>query len=345
MTGIARRIVTRVALVLVATAIALKLADVAVRFIDPMSISHFTNKGRFDSTALRTEQVDSFQYLVAIPGADVQAGVRYQINSLGLRGGERSLHKQPETFRILALGDSVTFGWGVECEERFTDVVERRLNPSDRVGPAVEILNLSLPGYETVHHLQSWRRLGKDMQADVVVVVFNQNDVQLIADEVLDLQSLADARLGDRAFFARQLTQGPVAALTRAWLPSLRNLALFNFIFATTPADEQTLTVKFAGMADGIRNSLALLDKLKSQVEAQGARLALLDLQEFQAIREGCDKLGIAYRSICYDGYLHDRSLRNSPADPHPNAAGHLRLAERFEWALRDMHLLPGDTR
>ena len=45
--------------------------------------------------------------------------ITIKINSLGWRDREISLEKQEDTFRIVALGDSITFGWGVELNETY----------------------------------------------------------------------------------------------------------------------------------------------------------------------------------------------------------------------------------
>src|SRR5262249_896934 len=56
------------------------------------------------------------------------AGVPVHINSLGLRDPrEYDLVKRPNTFRILVLGDSVTFGHGSVYEHTYPYLVEQRL--------------------------------------------------------------------------------------------------------------------------------------------------------------------------------------------------------------------------
>ena len=57
------------------------------------------------------------------PGADLRLRepreVRYRINADGFRDRIRSRPKPDGVFRILALGDSVTFGYGVEEDETY----------------------------------------------------------------------------------------------------------------------------------------------------------------------------------------------------------------------------------
>lgn len=63
------------------------------------------------------------------------------INSDGLRGREINTPKPPHTFRILAVGDSVTFGYGVREEDTYVKVLERRLNEGESGGREFEVLN------------------------------------------------------------------------------------------------------------------------------------------------------------------------------------------------------------
>jgi hypothetical protein len=48
-----------------------------------------------------------------------------KINSYGLRDYEYLLNKPPGATRILALGDSVTFGFGVNLEDTYTKILEQ----------------------------------------------------------------------------------------------------------------------------------------------------------------------------------------------------------------------------
>lgn len=64
------------------------------------------------------------------------------LNSLGYREHEIG-PKDPGRFRIAVIGDSYTFGQGLEPSERFTGVLESLL------GPRYEVLNLGVPGHRT----------------------------------------------------------------------------------------------------------------------------------------------------------------------------------------------------
>ena len=49
-------------------------------------------------------------------------------NSFGFRGKEISEEKPQGVYRILLLGDSMTFGWGVENDQTFAFIAEQKLN-------------------------------------------------------------------------------------------------------------------------------------------------------------------------------------------------------------------------
>jgi lysophospholipase L1-like esterase len=64
----------------------------------------------------------------------------------GLRGTAYPLQKKKDVVRILAIGSSFTFGWGVDEDETWPVVLERRLNASAVFPAKFEIINGALPG-------------------------------------------------------------------------------------------------------------------------------------------------------------------------------------------------------
>jgi hypothetical protein len=104
------------------------------------------------------------------------AGVPVRINSLGFRDNrEYRLEKAPGTFRILVLGDSVTFGHGASFETTYPYLLEMRLQ-SWRPDVQWEVWNLGVPGYNTAQELAQLLELGERFAPDLVVVGFYLND-------------------------------------------------------------------------------------------------------------------------------------------------------------------------
>lgn len=61
------------------------------------------------------------------PGAGGSWGKRsIEINRHGFRDREYSLEKAPDIRRIVVIGDSITFGYGLEAEQRFPEQLEAR---------------------------------------------------------------------------------------------------------------------------------------------------------------------------------------------------------------------------
>jgi len=75
-------------------------------------------------------------------------GAYIEINSLGFRGKEYNSEKSNNTFRIVVLGDSVTFGIGVNNGDTYPAKLEKILNNNSKMN--YEVWNLGLIGYNTL---------------------------------------------------------------------------------------------------------------------------------------------------------------------------------------------------
>jgi hypothetical protein len=104
------------------------------------------------------------------------AGVPARINSFGFRDNrEYSLAKPPGTFRILVLGDSVTFGHGALYETTYPYLLEQQLR-AWRPDVKWEVWNLGVPGYNTAQELAYLHLVEERYAPDLVVVGFFPND-------------------------------------------------------------------------------------------------------------------------------------------------------------------------
>ncbi len=84
-----------------------------------------------------------------VPGLDRTVyGWRVRTNFLGMRDDEPL--DDPAALRIAAIGDSFTFGWGVDQDQTWPHVLERALDGTTAVGGRrVDVLNLGVSGYST----------------------------------------------------------------------------------------------------------------------------------------------------------------------------------------------------
>jgi hypothetical protein len=97
--------------------------------------------------------------------------VRVATNSLGLRGPELPEGRTPGLRRMLALGDSFTFGDAVEAEEAWPARLETRLNRGGSVS-RWQVINAGVPGHGTGQQLLLAEMLEDRLQPDVAVLGF-----------------------------------------------------------------------------------------------------------------------------------------------------------------------------
>lgn len=100
-----------------------------------------------------------------------------RINSHGFRDLERPVERPPEVFRIAVLGDSFTFGIGVEIEDTFPKVIERMLAKEASPDRRYEVLNMGVFGFNTADEVEYYLDRGEAFSPNVVVVQFLNNDV------------------------------------------------------------------------------------------------------------------------------------------------------------------------
>ena len=101
----------------------------------------------------------------------------YRHNSFGFRDVEHSIRKKEGTFRILALGDSFTYGAGVAFEETYLHRLEATLNRRAGSHPRVEVIKAGMPRYFPEPERLLLEKYGVQFQPDLVMVGFLPNDV------------------------------------------------------------------------------------------------------------------------------------------------------------------------
>lgn len=115
------------------------------------------NSGQFDERL-------GWSKIPLVQGTSNRTGytVEYRINSKGLRDEETSYEKPRDTFRIVLLGDSFTFGFGVPIEKHFSTLLEGYFEN-------VEVINMGIDAFGVDQELLYLRLEGFRYEPDLVL--------------------------------------------------------------------------------------------------------------------------------------------------------------------------------
>lgn len=150
----------------------LVLVEVALRVL----LGNFAQSAmlrRSDHPEVCLENVPSFDapytgWLLRVPPT------RLRTNTWGARGPEPANLKDPRRLRVIALGDSFTFGQGVEEHEAFPMIAADRL---ELAGRPVELLDFGVPGHGTPQSVALLEHRLAPLAPDVVLLSVFANDL------------------------------------------------------------------------------------------------------------------------------------------------------------------------
>ena len=99
----------------------------------------------------------------------------HEYNRDGLRDRRHPREKLPGTHRVVALGDSVTFGYAFPREQSWPRVLERAAAGR---GPGVEVIGAALIGWSTRQQRYAYERIARGYAPDTVVLAICLNDIE-----------------------------------------------------------------------------------------------------------------------------------------------------------------------
>jgi hypothetical protein len=246
-------------------------------------------------------------------------------NSQGLRSPELPVANDGTHYRILVLGDSMSYGHGVDVEDRF-DQYLRVLRLDDK---PVEVVNASVSGYGPDQELLYLSDRGLRYQPDLVLQMSHQNDLADITRE------RSSGRRKPRYVLTNgelELTGSPVPR--SAWLRS--HSYVFGYLMTRFATWRDTSPAFEPGEAK--RLFVALRSAIFELARKSGASYANVLFSDRNHIQRGdlAWKVGIleAAPADVFPILDLDAAFRREPDlralffqyDPHWNARGH-RLA------------------
>jgi len=308
--------------VLASTLVAVAAAEIGLRVANPWGIEMFSTlpyhmQGMVDHPLLGYAHPKSVEYHLGTN--------RVSLNSLGHRGDEMPVRKPAGERRILILGDSVAFGWGVNQGEDFPARLETLLR--DRNNVAWRVINGGVNGYNSEQEAIFFATEGIAYGPDIVILVYVSNDV----DPVFDPKPVTWRRYPTWPSSLPELLNR-----ARALSYLYQTTKLFQRMHqlevdASSPPPSVTRHVRWPYSLRALR---AIADLCRSRgisflVAADGGS----DVEFFVAMKQaGIDAiaLGPAFEKIPSGRRYVSR------VDPHPSAKAHLEFAELLLEELRN---------
>lgn len=257
-------------------------------------------------------------------------------NSLGFRGPEITREKPAGTYRILMLGDSVVFGWGVDDEVTFVRRLETELNARGD-GRRYEVINTGHLMYDTTQEAALLAQEGLALDPDLVILVYVVNDVEPTA--ILVEEAFAAAERAEPAA-ARGLLER-FHGLLRRWLRATTTLLETVHLGRTAPGPKDGASVRLEPAMirhgeEGWSRSRAALRRIRDLCRERGIPLLVLDhtLPPLEGLAEFCKAEGIDLFDFRFTPQELGSDIYNSLVDSHANARGHEILWRRLREVL-----------
>jgi lysophospholipase L1-like esterase len=169
--SLVNRFLTGVCLVTGAVCITLLCMEVMLRLVGYNPFRDLLDGRQF---ILRVSSNPDLIYELTPNSRGFAWGTDVEINSFGFRDREYATDKPESVTRIVAIGDSVTFGNYLPLEATFPKQLERRLR---RRGVQAEVLNFGVGGYDILQEVALLRSKGLQFEPDAVIVGYCMNDV------------------------------------------------------------------------------------------------------------------------------------------------------------------------
>jgi len=250
-------------------------------------------------------------------------------NSYGFRDNEFNITENG----IILLGDSITFGHGVEQDETFAQILENDLSSK-----GIEVYNLGVVGYGLKEYNWLYDKYSKEFKHELVILVlYEGNDFQESCNLIDRAEFVADERKGFG--FIKD---------------SLKRSYIFRFLYPLTKnvinLGDTAITSKQFYMVDEseeIKNCNEIfkeeLNKLKSKVVGNNKDLIVLIFpskatfikskdpnidykKRLNILLNFCSELDL--NCINFKDYIDDMSKIYMKDSGHPNKEGHIEIAK-----------------
>ena len=347
-----RGILINLALFLFSTLFALFLTEIALRLmgLNPLYVSPERDQfWKYDSLLGWAHQPGQ-EGIFETP--QFQTAVR--INENGLRDRQHSYQRQNNVKRVLVLGDSFAWGYGVEEPERFSQLLEENLG--------VEVINAGVSGYSTDQELLWYQNEGIKYETDLVILVFTGNDVgdndrQLVNTIYYKPKFVIEnGHLVPTGYPVPETSsQGRLiySLSQRSALAYFLIQRYFDFrsVYARERADSEQVTSPVSGVsaeAEPFKLTMALIDEMRTIAESRNAEFMIVTTDRwwnhpsektYQDLITTMQSEGFLVLDVeSMPGFDSEKML--IPNDGHWNQAGHYFAGEQIKSLIETNQLL-----
>jgi hypothetical protein len=349
-----RGVLINLFLIAISTALTLLLVEVGLRLAGSKPLQVSPERGRF-------WKYDPLLGWSQQPGQEgifesAQFRTVVRINAQGLRDQSHSYARQSGMDRILVLGDSFAWGYGVEESQRFSQLLQKSMG--------LEVINAGVSGYSTDQELLWYRNEGIKYDSDLVILQFTGNDV---GDNSQGLVStiyykprfvLQDGQLVATGYpVPKTSPQGRlVYSLSQhsalAFFVVQRYFALLSVYGGIKAKVYHAPAVGSGGAGQGepFKLTIALIDEIRSMAATKGAKFMIVATDRWWNAPSGATYKDFI-SALRHQGFLvldveaipgFDPETMLIPNDGHWNQAGNAFVAAQLKTFIETHQLLNG---
>ena len=313
---ILRNIGGTLASILVALGLLFVVSEIALRIYMHYAIFYDVEMARYANEFKLTASDPRIGHVHKPNSEGRLMGVTVRINADGLRDADYPVPRG-DGYRIIFLGDSLTFGWGVRKGETLESLIEAKCR---RREPTAEILNFGTGNYNTEQEVRLFIEKGMKYQPDEVVVFYFINDAE------------PTAARSPWAFLGHSRMITFIWSRAKAVLSRIRPAASFREYYADL----------YKAGQPGWEAMKSAFRKIKDICDAEGIALRAVLLpelhnpanypftEEHRKVSGFLGELGIPFLDLApyFASESDPLSLWVALDDAHPNAPAHRKIAE-----------------
>jgi lysophospholipase L1-like esterase len=310
------------------TILSLFLIELAIRAFYQFK---FSPRGEANLPASKTYRLSQNEHLLyeLLPGSEVKIqGKEFVTNAFGFRDKKYRIRKANKT-RIIFVGDSITYGWGVALEETYHKQIERLLYDK---GHDVDVMGMGIPGYNTIQEYYLIKETVLDFKPDILILQIAPNDFERTVSikayhegEKLTLIPYHDYSIP----FVVKKTKFTYFLMRNSHLFKLTNLRL-SWLINKRDSDYIPRDVFLLGEEDSFRH----IEEIKKLLDREDIRFAAVifpfqlrgDVDSFASLHERIhqelEKMQVPYIDLFDE--LNNKHIGNIWIERlHPNEHGH----------------------